>query len=548
MLWQIKTNLKQSKAADRLKELEEFLLSHRGLTDQKDIDDFLDPPIPSLDIINQLPDLKKEEFFEAINFIITAAKEQRPIIVYGDYDCDGVVATAILWESLYKLTPNVRPFIPSRTEHGYGLSREGLIDALKMFPDANPLVITVDNGITATDVVAEFSSVDIIITDHHQAGSKLPKSKYLVHTTKISGAGVAWLVASYLQNTPQEVGLLAMATVCDLLPLTGPNRAFVKHGLKQLESTTRPGIVALKRLAGVSDTVLDTYHLGFILGPRINAAGRLGQGMDALRLLCTKSSDQASNLAQLLDETNSDRQFLTQKHTQNALRSVKNELVLPDIIVLASHDYHEGIIGLIAGKVVEEFNRPCVVMAIQGDNVKGSARSPIGIDITAILRHAGEGLIECGGHTQAAGLKMDLKNLDQFKAKLTEVSKDIDPKKFEKLLDVDARLEELDISFDLLESLSRFAPFGVQNPNPTFVSTFSKIKTRLVGKQQNHLSLDLKNGKGKLSAIGFNLAKLLPEIENSFDLDVVFHLTKNSYMGKDSLQLQVQDLKTHKTL
>jgi single-stranded-DNA-specific exonuclease len=548
MFWQIKNTLKQKEPRDRLKELEEFLLESRGLTDKKSIDAFLQPKAPDLDIIDQLPDLDKEVFAKALEYIRSAAKDKRPIIIFGDYDCDGVVASAILWEAIYSLTPSVKPFIPSRTEHGYGLSREGLLEALKLFPGEKPLVITVDNGITAHDVVTEFSDVDIIITDHHQKGDQIPPAKFLIHTTKISGAGVAWVVASHLVGAPQPLDLLAMATVCDLLPLVGPNRSFVKYGLKQLETTTRPGMVALKKLSGIPDGPLDTYHLGFVLGPRINAAGRLGQGMDALRLLCTKNTAQAQNLAELLNETNSDRQFLTQKHTKDALRQVNSLDALPDVIVLDSTDYHEGIIGLIAGKVVEEFHRPCIVLAVQGEHIKGSARSPEGIDITAILRTAGEGLIECGGHMQAAGLKMDLKNLEEFKTKIVNVSKDIDPKFFEKHLEIDARLESQDLSFELLEILSRFAPFGVQNPHPSFAGVFSKLKMRLVGKGQNHLSMELKSDKNKLSAIGFNLGRMYEEVESSFDIDIAFHLEKNSYMGRDSLQLQIKDLKPLKTL
>lgn len=541
--WNIKANLNSKTPADRRQEVIDTLLNSRGI---KDHQQFINPPAPSFqNLPDHLPDLDKDQLKKAISIIKQNIKEKKPILIYGDYDCDGVCASAILWRAIHDQYESVLPFIPHRTRHGYGLNQKGLEEALEKYQDEKPLIITVDNGISATQAIADLKKegYQVIITDHHHPHGDLPPADAIVHTTHLSGSGVAWLFGSALFEMDLSRELVALGTVCDLLPLTGANRMLVKHGLTDLRQTSIAGLKALYQIAEVTSSDIDTYHLGFVIGPRINAVGRLGHALDALRLLCTNNQSQAESLAQKLNNINKERQDLTRDYTQEAISYFKNQGNLPPVLFIANEDYHEGIIGLIAGRLTEYFNRPSVAIAISEGVAKGSARSLPGIHITNLLSQNQSYLQNFGGHEGAAGFSANPDDLESLYNGLLESTKDLDPSLFEKNLDIDLKLEGADLNFDLLSDIDSLAPFGISNPKPVFSVTITPADIRAIGAEKTHLKIQASSPVDHLDIIGFRLAEKLPLIQDQSHLELAFTLQKNIWNGRTSLQLNLKDLR-----
>ena len=384
-------------------------------------DDFLNPPAPSTLTAKQVS-IDEDQLAKAIARIKKAIENKETIVVYGDFDVDGVSGTAVMWEMLHNLGVEVWPYIPERKNEGYGFSRVG-IENIKQ--KHNPsLVITVDHGITAAEHVKQLANdgIDVVVTDHHQAPAK-PEMKKLhkyavavVHTTKLAGAGVAWFVARQLDKTdsPERLALAAFGTVGDVLPLIGANRQIVKHGLPLLAQSNRIGIRSLLQEAGLLGVELDPYHIGYILGPRINAAGRLDHALEALRLLCTNDEKASVALAQKLGGLNRRRQLMTQEQINTSLEHLKDVKGMPSLLILADSSYDEGIIGLIAGSLSRRYYRPTIVIA-EGRNglSKASARSIPGVDIVGLIRQVENLLVSVGGHEMAAGFSVETENISQ---------------------------------------------------------------------------------------------------------------------------------------
>src|SRR3990170_2311660 len=461
--------------------LVETLLKNRNITDRES---FFNPPNPS-DLVTQLPsylpDLDQEQLDRAVSRIQGAIQKGEKVIVWGDYDVDGVCAAAVLWQTLYGLGAKVLPHIPDRFEEGYGLGSEKI---KKLAEEGCRLIITVDSGITAVeeaDLIKELG-VDLIITDHHLKPRKLPKAHATVHTTALCGTGIAWLLARSLQQTangkqPDRLAvsgmpyagldLVAIATIADLQPLLGANRALVTAGFEVLNRRERPGLAALAQVAGLKGE-LDSYAAGWVLGPRINAVGRIKHGIEALRLLCTPNPTRAHQLAQILNQANVERQALT-VHTFDHAKGLVEK---GDGLIVVYHDsWHEGIIGLVAGRIVEEYGRPAIVVSQGKDFSKGSARSVNGLNIVEVLR-AEEDLLEVvGGHAAAAGFTIKTKNLEEFVRRIRRntapLLTKLDPRP---LLKIDARLPLEMVDLALVKELHRFAPHGVGNPEPVFLA------------------------------------------------------------------------------
>lgn len=555
MLWQIKSQIpKDLKQSERFGAILETLYANRELTDPKARELFFVSKLPPLgEILKALPDLNIDHLKMAGDRITKAIKDAQPIIIYGDYDCDGVCSTAILWETLHSLGASAMPFIPHRLDHGYGLSEKGIADALKLFPDVKPLIITVDNGIRANAIAGQLKEqgIDLIITDHHVPCESLPEAVAIVHTIHLCGAGVAWLLSSSLkENVPTDLStvsadLVALATVCDQLPLTNINRLLVKSGLESLRYTTRPGLISLYAISGITDpTTLETYHLGFVIGPRINAAGRLGHAIEALRLLATKNVVKATEYADRLQDLNSDRQELTQNFADEAVRYFRNLSELPKLLFYTKDDCPEGILGLISSRLTETFARPSIVLSTGGDKIKGSARSVKGVNITEVLNQASEFLVDFGGHELAAGLTTDKERLNALSAKLETLSLPFDESLLQKFLSVELELLATDISNELLDILKKFSPFGMGNTQPLFAAKFNSWDSRPVGVTGQHLKLHLIDGATSLDAIGFNQAKEAIDIAVGSPIDVVFSIEENNFRGKTTLQLNVRAIRS----
>jgi len=539
MLW----NFLSDETPKTIEDVTRILLSNRKIVDE---DLFFSPPHPidisveELGVDNKMLQLAKDRILEAI-------KKKQKILVFGDYDADGVSATAILWKSLYELKADVLPFIPNREKHGYGLTDAALKEIYeKPLPD---LIITVDTGIVAHRAVDELvkKGVDVIITDHHQPEDDLPKALAVVHSTKICGAVVAWVLVREFgeELAKKNLDLVALATVTDLMVLKGNNRAFVFHGLKEINKNNRRGLTTLIKVAGLEGKEVTATHLGFVIGPRINAMGRLSSAMDALRLLCTNNQQRAMKLAGLVDSTNSDRQQLTRDLYQQAREQIaeqKNE----HILVVHSSDFHEGIIGLIAGRLTETYAKPAIVISTKGDVSKASARSVPGVNITEIIRTARKLLLEFGGHPMAAGFGFEHDNLSAVSEHFSQYGREnISPDLLQKRLDTELLLPMDLIDVELIESIAKLAPYGNGNSVPIFALKDIRVEDiKTMGSENQHLKLVLTDAGSnkKLTVLAWRKAQIAESLEIGALVNIAAVLEINEWQGKKTPQAVLKDL------
>src|SRR3989344_246015 len=523
------------------------LLKLRGVESAKD---FLNPPSPYSLTAAQVG-IDEAQLVKAIARIKKAIKNKETIVVYGDFDIDGVSATAIMWETLHELGAVVWPYIPDRKSEGYGFSKAGIKSVKEKHSPT--LVITVDHGITAPDFVKQLADdgVDVIVTDHHQAPVEsqmklLHKhSLAVLHTTVLAGAGISWFVSRQLDNlrdNPERLALAALGTIGDVLPLQGPNRQIVSHALPLLSQSNRVGIRSLLQESGLLGIDLDPYHIGYILGPRINAAGRLGDALDALRLLCTKDERAAIAIAQKLASLNRKRQLMTNEQINTSLEQLKDVKGMPPLLVIADSSYDEGIIGLIAGSLSRRFYRPTIVIAQNENGIsKASARSIPGVDIIKLIRQVEDQLVNAGGHTMAAGFSLETANISQVAEELIQKAVDqIDPELLERVLNIDLELNMEEITRDLLDKIEELKPFGTSNEKPIFsMSQIYLDDVRKIGKEGNHLKVKVSG----IDAIGFSKVYLLEKINIKEPVDIAFTLDLNVWNGNENLQLMIKDIR-----
>ncbi len=513
-----------------------ILLKNRRLKTKKAIEEFFHPTRPE----------KLKSPFDsklAIRLIKSHIKKGHKIAIYGDYDVDGICSTAILWETLYSTYKNVFPHIPHRESEGYGLSIKGIDHCLQ---EGAKLIIAVDNGIVAHEQVkyCRDKNCDIIIIDHHEAGGQRPKANCILHSTTSCAAALAWFFcrdykgSEYFSLSTEHLALVAIATICDIVPLIGPNRSFAKYGLEELNRTTRPGLLALfteASLKTMNSQLITPYHIGFIIGPRLNAAGRLEHAIDSLRLLCTKDPSKAIQLAKQLGDTNRARQDATLSAVTHAMNQVTNNH-LTSLIVVHDQTYHQGIIGLIAAKLVEKYHHPAIAISVGVTESKGSARSITGFHITEHLRTAEKLLLNVGGHAMAAGFTITNDNLPKLLKKLTEIK--IDPKILVKKQRIDTEIPLTAIDQKLIARLKEFEPFGLGNPTPVFKSTNLSISNaKSVGQTGKHLKFRV----GDFDAIFFNATKLPGN-----PVDIVYSVEEDTWNGQSKLQLIVKDIREKK--
>lgn len=530
------------------REIFNSLLESRGLSTKKDKLTYLNPPPPSLDMLVEDLELDlfvlkgiKDRIQEAIN-------SQEKICIYGDYDTDGVTASSILYRTLSLLKATVLPFIPHREKHGYGMSESSINEILSgeafagspLHPFKPTLIITVDNGIVAHEEVANLKEkgIDVIITDHHQVEGYLPTADHILHSTISSASVLAWTLSLYLSHedvaTQGMIDLATVGLIADQLPLTGINRNIAKHGLLKMRTTSNKGLKSLIKISGVENKDLTSYDVGFLIAPRINAAGRLSSATEALRLLCTDNASQADALASSLDSINSERQIMTNK----ALSAIKEEPRDGKLITLVSDAYNEGIIGLIAGKILEETGKPAVVITTAGAVAKGSARAPKGINITDILRKAKSLTLSLGGHAAAAGFSIDSKNIDAFISRITNESESIDDTLLIKSVFIDAELLLSQLTLELAKLISTLEPFGIGNPRPKFMTSSALvIDSERVGDARAHLRLTLESNGKSHKAIWFNAPD---DIENNLNSgDFIYTISVNNWNNREYLNIVI---------
>ncbi len=546
--WKIISNKKISNPG----EIVDVLLSNRGIKNKKEREEFLNSKLE--DVSLKSTGIDPASVRKTIRRISAAIKNNEKIIIYGDYDVDGICGTAILWETLFAFYKNVMPYIPRRVEEGYGLSVRGIENIISQ-PKAGPplaenvkLIITVDNGIVANEAV-EFASkngIDVIITDHHVKSKKIPRAHSIVHTTKLCGAGVAYLLAKEIARIHNSefiiynsLELVVLATVSDLVPLVGANRSFVKFGIESLQKTKRPGLLALFAEAQIRKEEIDVYKIGHIIAPRLNASGRIAHAMDSLRLLCTRDSNRAKNLALELSETNKTRQILTEESTlyADSVTEVSEKIIF-------AHDakYNQGVIGLVASRLVEKHYKPSIVIAVGEKISKGSARSIKGFNIIEFLRTFSSHLIDAGGHPMAAGFTMESSRIKEFKTALLEASaKLISGELLERVLKIDLEVSFIQVNPDLYSAIQKLAPFGMGNPDPLFISKKVRVETiRLVGRENKHVKLALSQ-KGKVfDGIFFGGGE--QGLKAGDGVNIAYTIEQDSWNGRERIQLKIKDI------
>lgn len=532
------------------KEIIQALLKNRGIREKEEFFNPVDPVKISLKSLG----IKQLEVKKAIARIKKAKKTGEKVIVYGDYDADGIDGTAILWEALHSLGLNVLPYIPERFSEGYGLNIESIKKLKEKDPDLS-LIITVDHGIVAGTKIdtARELGIDVIITDHHQKGKVAPKAFAIIYTDKMSGAGVSWIFAREVRkkfkigNIENGLELAAIGTIADQLPLLGPNRSIVKFGLHKLNETKRPGLLELFRQSRIEKGSIGVYEVGFIIAPRINAMGRLEHAIDSLRLLCTGDLIKAGRIARHIGAINSRRQKIVDEAVVTALSEmqVESKGYTNKIIVSANESYHEGVIGLIAGKLVEEFYRPAIVLSKKGKISKASARSISGFNIIEAIRQLEDLYIEGGGHPMAAGFSIKTSKIGEFTKRINKIAKGLLTEEIlSRKLKIDVSLMFDQLNYQLLERIAGFEPTGLGNPTPTFTTrSVEVIDKRTVGRESKHLKLKLKQNEYIFDSIYFGGGEIYSKLTPEVKVDIAFQLEDNSWNGRRNLQLKIKDLR-----
>lgn len=537
MKWNVRSSLKPASP----QELLDIVLANRDISDTQH---FLHPKNP-LELTLTDVGIDPKEIKKALKRLAIAKEKQEKIIVFGDYDCDGICATVVMWETLHELGHSVFPFIPHREKHGYGLSQKALDEILAQGKPA--IIISVDNGIVAHDQWQRLKDKGVytILTDHHEPDGKKLVASAVIHTTQLCGTTVAWMLARELakEKAEQLLDLCALATIADQVPLTGSNRSFASFGLTQLNKTTRLGLKLLIEAAGLEMGKISTYGVSFGIVPRINAMGRLGDALDALRALCTHNETRARTLVTSLHTTNVERQDLTQQYIDTA-RLLAHEWEHEHIIVVAHESFHEGVIGLIASKLTEEFHKPSIVISIGKGSSKGSSRSVAGVHITNLLRHVKEDLMEVGGHPMAAGLRIETEKIGIFKGHIQALAREtITLELLAPHIDVDCELVPSLFTLDTVFALKSMEPFGSGNREPLFLITGCHVDdVRSMGKEGKHarLKLTLDEESRSIEAIAFGMGNR--DISLDSVIDCVGMLQINTWKGIDRVQFVTKDL------
>lgn len=533
------------------------LLHNRKLTDAGTAADFLEGRF-SMDNPFRLTGMN-----EAVTRLRRAISDEEQIAIYGDFDTDGVTATALLVQTLTALGARVQPYIPHRVDEGYGLN----LDALRqLYRRGVRLVVTVDCGIRSVSEVERASrGLDLIITDHHNVGPELPPAVAVINPKQqgctypfkdLAGVGVAFKLAQGLLRAQQKAGstcdlsesslldLVALGTIADLAPLLGENRVLVRRGLEILNEPRRPGIEALMADAGLRRGQVDASSIGFRLAPRLNAAGRIDTAMLAYELLISRDALETRDLADSLGNLNQQRQQLTERTVAEAQAQVEADDPEARLHLAASRDFLPGIVGLAASRLMDAYYRPCVVVEIGDEQSRGSCRSIAEFHITDALDQCQDLLLRHGGHAAAAGFTVATKNLSALHRRLQALAAEkLAGVELRPTLAIDAEIPLEDVNWATHALLSQLEPCGVGNPRPVLLSRDVQVSARrTVGRETKHLKLDLRDGRGLAwDAIAFRKGGLAARVPSR--VDVAYILDANEWNSKRRLQLVVKDLK-----
>jgi single-stranded-DNA-specific exonuclease len=539
-------------------------LVNRGFSELEHITNFLQPRLKNLADPFLLPNMAT-----AVDRLFQARERKETLVIFGDYDVDGVTSTALLLEVFQALGWQANCYLPHRVDEGYGLSQDGVENCLRKFPTT--LLLAVDCGSTAVESVAWLRErgVDVLVLDHHQVSSPAPSATALVNPqlgkteslpnapfTELCSAGLAFKLAHALVKRGREMNipefadydlrplldLVALGTIADIVPLVGENRLLVSAGLERLNTTQRAGLVALKKVAQCAAPI-GTYEVGFQLAPRLNASGRLETAEESLRLLLARDEAEATLIAQALDMRNRERQKIERSIVDEVIGAVRAKFN-PDtdfVIVEGQLLWHIGVVGIVASRVLQEFYRPTVIIGGEGEEWRGSGRSIAGFDLAAALRECNDLLVRHGGHAMAAGLSIAAANLDAFRTRLNEhARRTLNPEDLHAPLRLDGEVGLDEIGLDRLAELDRLRPTGQGNPAVQFCARNLSHQRPLqrMGTDKKHVKMWVTGGSGTIEAVWWSAGKgSLPV--GKFDL--AFSPQINQYNGKRTVQLKVLD-------
>ncbi len=542
-------------------------LNKRSVLTEEDFTTYFDTPLGNL-----LNPFGLSGMDTAVKRIFNAIKAEELICIYGDYDVDGVTSTTLLYLFLKEIGAKVIYYIPNRLDEGYGLNMEAM-DEIK---EKNvQLIITVDCGMTAVDEVkyAKSLGMDIIITDHHQPSEEIPEDAVAILNPltpgdtypfkSLCGVGVAFKLVMALRfflkqnhyfknnipNIKKYLDLVALGTIADVVPLIGENRIFVKHGLQMMtDRKVRIGLLELMKLSGLNQKKITTTHVGYIIAPRINAVGRMGCSDRGVKLLISENTTEARWLAEELNQENKYRQDIEKNILKESFEKIENNKLHEKYkgIVLYSEEWHPGVIGIVASRVVERYSKPAIVITYESGVGKGSARSIPAFHLYNGLKSISDILIGFGGHKYAAGIKVDPANLKLLQKSFHDIiEKELDENDFIPEIHIDSFVEPEDINTELLDWLDKMRPFGSGNHEPVFcMRDVSKVGNfTFIGKDKNHLKGAIEKNGIKLDVIGYNMSIYKDYLKNCTKLDILFVPEYNTWMGGKSIQLKLKDLR-----
>ena len=564
----------EDEAVNRLKEdhglsaLLAQLMVNRGLGEPEAARFFLDA---QLDTVHD-PFLMRG-MDVAVRRIVQAIQDRETVTIYGDYDVDGVTSAALVVHFFRELGAPVDYYLPNRMEEGYGLNDQAL-DTIKA--RGGKLVITADTGITALSQVAHANKigVEVIVTDHHQVAVEgLPDALAVLNPHQpectypfkfLSGVGIVFKLAvgirrglleagwdaDKLPNLKKHLDLFTLGTIADMAPLVDENHVLTSHGLEALRNSVKPGVIALKSVVGI-DGKVDSSSVGFGMGPRLNAAGRLGQPDRGLHLLVSTDLNEAMEMAKSLEELNEERKETQKWCFEEAEYLLERQVDLENenVIVLASENFHQGVIGIVAAKLAEKFYRPAILIALVEGVGKGSARSIPSFNLVKAMTQCSEHLIQYGGHAYAAGLNIKEGRVDDFRKAMNKVGDEyLTADCLVAELKVDATLRMEDITQEFYGELESLEPFGQMNKVPIFISRNVRARdVKFVGREDNHVRFRAFQGNQFRNVIGFNLAHAFQSIDANEPVDIVYELRRNTWGGRNSIEMKLLDLRSSET-
>ncbi len=530
-----------------------LLLSARGITEPEDIAEFLQNETEFADPFD-IKDMDKA--VDRINFAIENAE---PIAVYGDYDADGVTATALLYLYLESIGADVSYYIPSRMEEGYGLHN----DAIDSLAERNiKLIITVDNGINSFAQAEYIKSkgIDLVITDHHQPGDKLPEAVAVVNPHRaddtsefkeLAGVGVAFKLAAALEDGDCEsilssfADIIAIGTIADIVPLKNENRILAVKGVESINNSDRAGIVAIKNNVGYGEKDFTSTNVAFTIAPRINAAGRIESATTALKLLLTDDAEEAQMLAEQIDSFNIKRQETESKIAGEAIMQIENDesLKYARVIVVDGLDWHAGVIGIVASKLVDKYGKPVMVIARDSSGeAKGSCRSIEGFSLFDALSDSADLLVRFGGHTLAAGFSVKDENISALRERINDYAKSLPV--FYPVLNLDCKLNPAGIDVDFVDSISSLEPFGAENPQPVFgIYNVFLTSVRAIGNTGKHIRITFEKKNQQYSAVYFGMSTEDFPFEIGDELDLAVTVDKNEFRGEVKANIYIKNIK-----